>query len=52
MPLYSCLMKRNICLQKVDKLQAVCKELENQIKDLEALAEENERQQLEWNTMK
>ncbi|XP_033747318.1 citron Rho-interacting kinase-like isoform X2 [Pecten maximus] len=38
--------------QKVAKLQTVCSELEEQLQDLEALNEEHERQQGEWNKIR
>ncbi|XP_060064915.1 citron Rho-interacting kinase-like [Ylistrum balloti] len=39
-------------VQKVAKLQTVCSELEEQLQDLEALSEEHERQQGEWNKIR
>ncbi|XP_021365969.1 citron Rho-interacting kinase-like [Mizuhopecten yessoensis] len=38
--------------QKVSKLQTVCSELEEQLQELEALTEEHDRQQSEWNNIR
>lgn len=38
-----------LCLQKNQKLTALCSELEEQVKDMEIIIEENEKQECEWN---
>ena len=38
--------------QKVEKFRAICSELENQIKDLEAIQSENESKEAEWEALR
>ena len=41
-----------LVLQKVEKLRAICGELENQIKDLEVIQVETEAKEVEWENVR
>ena len=41
-----------LLFQKVEKFRAICSELENQIKDLEAIQAENESKEAEWEALR